>query len=93
MTENNLEELEESELRHRYDRGDYVDPSEIRLAKKLLNKFEKDRNFKVECENASIAAALNADKRARTSNVIAVIALVVSVTSLVWQICSYTSQP
>jgi len=46
VDESNLDELDESELRRCYERGDYVAPSEMRLAKKLLNKFEKDRKFK-----------------------------------------------
>lgn len=86
MAESNLEELDESELRRYYERGDYVVPSEMRLAKKLLNKFEKDQKFKESCENASISAALDASKNARISNVIAAIALVASIYSLAWQI-------
>jgi hypothetical protein len=80
-----LENLEESELRRRYDRGDYTDHEEIDLVEKLLNTHEKDRKFKEDCEKASFAAPLNAEKRSQRSSIIAVIALLISMASFAWQ--------
>ncbi len=86
---NDLEDLDEAELRNRYDRGDYIDSAEIRRVKRLLKKFEKDRRFQENCERASVSAALNADKRARTSTYISLLALALSIASLVWQVYSH----
>lgn len=79
-------ELEEAELRFNYERGDYIDPDEVSKIERLLRKFEKERNFKDACQRASASAALTANQQAKTSIVIALIALAVSLVSLLWQV-------
>jgi hypothetical protein len=81
-----LEELEGDDLRHRLDRGDYIDPNIIKIVTRLLKKHEKERKFKESCEKASISAALKADKRSFIANIIAFLALLISIASFIYQI-------
>ncbi len=81
-----IEELEETELRERYKRGDYTDTNVIKEVEKQLQKLEKERSFKLACERASSSAALNANKQAKVSTVIALIALAISIANILWQI-------
>ena len=93
MPMRDIEELEEAELRLKYERGDYIDAKEIKQIDRLLQKYEKERNFKEACEKAAVSAALTANNQAKTSTVIAVIALALSLASLLWQIYGNGGQP
>lgn len=86
-----LEDLDEDDLRHRFERGDFVAQDDIKLVKRLLKKHKKEREFLKSCEEAAISSALVAQKRSRNANILAVAALVVSIVGLVWQILSSAS--
>lgn len=86
-----LEDLNEDELRHRFERGDFVAQDDIKKVKRLLKKHEKEREFLKACKKASISSALVAQRRSRNANILAVAALVVSIAGLVWQIFSSAS--
>lgn len=86
-----LEDLDEDALRHRLDRGDFLAKDDLKLVKRLLKKYEKEREFLKACEKASISSALVAQRRSRNANILAATALVVSIVGLVWQICSSAS--
>lgn len=87
-----IDELEEDELRLKYERGDYIVQDEIKQIERLLRKFERERNFKDACERASASAALSASQQAKISTVIALIALALSLASLLWQIYGHGGQ-
>lgn len=74
-----LEELTEVELRFRFERGDFVARKDIKTVKKILKKYEKEAAFIERCEKASISAALVSQRRSLTANIIAVAALLVSI--------------
>lgn len=76
-----LDDLGYAEVRHRLDRGDYLDPPELKSVKKWLRRQEKEREFIVACERASISSALEAGRTARRANCIALSALLISAIS------------
>lgn len=86
-----LEDLDEDELRHRFERGDFVAQDDIKLVKRLLKKHKKEREFLRACEKASVSSALVAQRRSRNANILAVAALVVSIAGLAWQVFSKAS--
>lgn len=86
-----LEDLDGDELRHRFERGDFVAQDDIKLVKRLLKKHEKKREFLKACEEASVSSALVAQRRSRNANILAVAALVVSIAGLLWQVFSSAS--
>lgn len=88
-----LEDLDEGELRHRFDRGDYVAQDDIKRVKRLLKNHEKERKFLQSCERASFSSALVAQKRSRNANLLAGLAPIISIACLVWQISSAAGQP
>jgi len=63
------------EVKKRFDRGDFIDASEVNAVKKWLRQEEKERNFYLACQRASISSALDASHAARRANLIAWIAL------------------
>lgn len=83
-----LEELSEQELSDRYERGDFVAIDDLRFVRARLNKYAKEREFFEACEKASRSAALVAQRWSLIANIIAVLALTLSLVSLIWQIAS-----
>ena len=73
-----LDELGYEEIKHRFDRGDYHDPTEIKSVKKWLRNQEKEQEFIASCKRASISAALDAHRAAWRANLMAFLALFVS---------------
>jgi hypothetical protein len=76
-----LDDLGYAEVRHRFDRGDYFDPSELKVVKTWLRRQEKEQEFIAACERASISSALEAGRAARRANLIAFLALLISTIS------------
>ncbi|MBV5267838.1 MAG: hypothetical protein JZU67_04920 [Burkholderiaceae bacterium] len=74
-----LDELGYEEIKHRFDRGDYHDPTELKVVKRWLRKHEKEQEFIASCKRASISSALESGRAARQANLIAFSALLVSV--------------
>lgn len=81
-----IEDLNEDELRHRFERGDFVSKDDIKLVQRLLKKHENEREFLKSCERASISSALIAQRSSRNANILSGVALVVSITALVLQV-------
>ncbi len=81
MTDTELDEIGDTEVRHRFDRGDYHDPEEVKTVKKWLRAKDKERDFLAACERASISSALEASRAARRANLIAFLALIISAIS------------
>ena len=88
---NKLGQLCEGDLKERYERGDFVAPDDVRFVESQLEKHVKEREFLAACEKASKSAALVAQRRSLFANIIAAIALILSLASLLWQI--YSSSP
>ena len=78
MTEPDLEEMGEAEVRHRFERGDYHDPSDVSSVKRWLLAKDKERAFAAACQRASVSAALNASRAARRANGIAIGAVIIA---------------
>jgi hypothetical protein len=78
MTDAQLEEIGDVEVRLRFERGDYLDPAELKTVKKWLQTNVKEREHLAACKRASISSALDATRSARRANVIAILALVIS---------------
>lgn len=78
MTDSELEEIGEAEIRHRIERGDYHAPSESLAVKKWLRGKDKEREFFAACQRASISSALDASRAARRANLIAIAAFVIA---------------
>jgi len=76
-----LDDLGYAEVQHRFDRGDYIDPSELKVVKKWLRRQEKEQEFIAACERASISSAFEARGSARRANLIAFLALLISAIS------------
>ena len=76
-----LDDLGYAEVRRHFDRGDYLDPSELKVVKKWLRRQEKEKEFIAACEHASISSALEARRAARRANLIAFLALLISAIS------------
>ena len=83
---NEIEELDEAELRHRFERGDFITQDDIKVVSRILKKYEKERLFVESYQKASISSALVAQQRSLVANIIAVAALVVSIAGFIWQI-------
>lgn len=83
VTDEELDGLGLEKVQHQLDRGDWADADEIRKVKSWLTKAKRQREFLKKCERASVSSALDAKRRATWANVIAILALVVSVASLV----------
>ncbi|WP_133091926.1 hypothetical protein [Thauera propionica] len=73
-----LDDLGYEEVRHRLDRGDYLDPYELKVVKKWLHRQEKEQEFIASCKRATISSALETGRVARRANWIAVLALLIS---------------
>jgi hypothetical protein len=89
MTNDDLDDIEYEEVRHRFDRGDYHDPTELIDVKKWLRRQEKEQKFIAACERASISSALEAGRAARSANLVAFLALLISVISARDQISAF----
>ncbi len=96
MTNDDLDDLGYEKVQHSFDRGDYLDSTELKTVKKWLHSKEKEHKFLAACERASISSALEAKRAARQANLVAFLALVISVISarehvgvLVESLCRY----
>jgi len=78
MTEPEIEEIGEAEVRHRFERGDYHDPSDVSLVKRWLGSKDKEREVLAACQRASISASLDASRAARLANHIAIAAVIIA---------------
>lgn len=83
VTDEDLDELGMPEVQHRRDRGDWIDATELKTVDSWLHRARKEKRFREACERASKAAALDAKRFAILSNLIAALALVVSVAALI----------
>lgn len=92
MTLSELEELGEAEVRHRFERGDYCDRSEVSSIKRWLKRKEKEREFLAACERANISSALFASRSARRANLIATAAVIIAAIGAYEQIISIASR-
>lgn len=88
-----IEDLDEEELRYRFERGDFIAKDDIKTVRALLKKHEKERVFRKSCERASVSSALVAQKRSRNANILSGAALVVSIATFVWQHFFSACQP
>lgn len=82
ITDEELDELDEAEVKKRFDRGDWIDQSEIKKINSWLKKVKKKRGFLQECKDASISSARDVKRLSILANAIAVAALVISIISL-----------
>lgn len=71
MTDAKLEEIGYAEVLHRFERGDYHDPAELKTVKRWMGGKDKERKFLADCERASISAALEANRAAGRAGLIA----------------------
>lgn len=78
MTDADLEEIGYAEIQHRFERGDYHEPDELKAVKKWLRAQVKERQLLAACERASISSALEAAQTARRANFIAILAVAIS---------------
>ena len=81
ITNTHFDEIGHAEVQQCFERGDYNDPKELRAVKKWSEAKNKECEFLVACERASISSALDANKAAQRANLIAVLALVISAIS------------
>lgn len=81
MIDTELEEIGNIKVQHRFNRGDYHDPDEVKTVKKWLLAKDKEREFLAACERASISSALEASRVARRAHLIAFTALIVPTVS------------
>lgn len=89
MTPTELEDIGCVEVLHRFGRGDYHDPAELKIVKKWLKGKEKERKFLANCERASISAPLDANRAARRASLIALLALIISTFSARDQVIAF----
>lgn len=78
MTDAELEEIGEAEIRHRVERGDYHAPAELSTVTKWLQRKDKEHDFLAACKRASVSSALDASRAARRANFIAIVAVVIA---------------
>jgi hypothetical protein len=78
MTESEMAALDEKDLRHRFERGDFHGESESSTAVRLLRAFDREHEFIKKCERAAVSQALDAKTNAARANTIAIIALVMA---------------
>lgn len=83
ITDEELDELGSAKVQHCFDRGDWVDKDEVRRVRYWLGKAKKQEEFLEKCQRASISSALDTKRLAILANVVALLALIVSVISLV----------
>jgi len=82
ITNVELDELGEVEVRHRFVLGDWVDESEIRTIQRWLRKAEKEHLFLQKCERASKAHALRTIRLSYISALIALLSFIVATIAL-----------
>ena len=82
VTDEELDELGLTEVQHRFDRGDWAETDEIRSVSSWLGKAKKQEEFLKKCQRASVSSALDTKRLAILANVVALLALIVSVISL-----------
>ena len=83
ITDEELDELGLAEVQHRFDRGDWADTDEICRVSCWLKKAKNQEQFLKKCERASVSSALDTRRLAVLANVVALLALIVAVISLV----------
>ncbi|MHB0918993.1 MAG: hypothetical protein ACYC1G_14580 [Thiobacillus sp.] len=83
MTESEMSALDEKDLRHRFERGDFHGSSDSLLAQQLLHAFDRENEFIKKCERAAVSQALDAKTSATRANTIAIIALVMATISTI----------
>lgn len=89
MTDAELDEIGYADVLHRFERGDYHDPAELKTVKRWMGGKDKERKFLADCERASISAALEANRAARRAGLIAFLALLISIVSAREQIIAF----
>ncbi|MBK8525469.1 MAG: hypothetical protein IPL58_16420 [Betaproteobacteria bacterium] len=89
MTDAELEEIGYAEVLHRFERGDYHDPAELKTVKRWIGDKDRERKFLADCERASISAALEANRAARRAGLMAFLALLISTISAREQIIAF----
>lgn len=88
MTDAELEEIGYAEVLHRFERGDYHAPEELKVVKKWMGGKDKKRKFLTDCERAS-TAALDANGAARWASLITFLALLISIFSAREQVIAF----
>ena len=83
VTDEELDELGLTEVQHRFARGDWADTAEIRKVSSWLGRAKKQEEFLKKCERAGVSSALDTKRLAILANVVALLALIVSVISLI----------
>lgn len=79
VTTSELDELGLDMVEKMFARGDFIEgTSSYTLVNKWLKRERRDRDLLIECERASKSAALDASRAAKTSNYIALLALIVA---------------
>lgn len=63
-----LDELGYEEIKHRFDRGDYHDPTEIKSVKKWLSNQEKEQEFIASCKRKIIGVRVKLTFQKMVSN-------------------------
>ena len=71
MTESEIAQLTESELRNCLGRGDFHSESSSSIAQRLLRAFDSENEFMAKCERANLSASLDAKDAARRAENIA----------------------
>lgn len=89
MNEAEMSQLNETELRHRFERGDFHSESESVVAQRLLRAFEREAEFLAQCERADLSAALDTKKLAKTANQIAIFAAIMAAIASVLAVMAY----
>lgn len=83
ITDDELDVLGFDEVKNRLDRGDWIDQVEIIAVNSWLKKAKNQQDFLQKCKRASMSSALDTKRLAIFANVIAALALVVSIIALV----------
>lgn len=89
MTDAELDEIGYADVLHRFERGDYHDPAELKTVKRWMGGKEKERKFLADCERASISVALVANRAAQRAGLIAFLALLISIISAREQVIAF----
>jgi len=80
MTISDLELLDETVVRCKYERGDFYKSSDLSLVKRWLSDKDKERKLSDACDRASKSADLDASRQRKLNNLIAIATLILSAT-------------
>ena len=83
ITDSELDKIGEDEVRHRFDRGDYYDPSEVSVVTRWLSRKDEEHRFDEACERANKSAALDSKQAAHRANIAATIAAIGAIVSAI----------